>query len=480
MLILNALILLTGCGNQVEISKQPIDDDDDGYDQKIDCDDTHASVNPDAVEICDGLDNNCNGTIDDGVSDAPTWHLDDDGDGFGDEAVTACTQPDGTVTKDGDCNDAQASIYPDAPEHCDGVDEDCDGITDNDAIDAIPYYTDADGDGYGTALLGNACSGSAGQSATASDCDDSKTEIHPGASEIDCTDPTDYNCDGSVMFADQDGDGTPACRDCDDQNGNAQPGGHETCNGVDEDCDGIVDNGVQLTFYQDADNDGFGDIAAITTDCTPPPGYSSDASDCDDGDASIYPGAAEFCDGQDHDCDGLILENSAIDATPWYTDADGDHYGTPTPSIYACTAPIGTVDSSTDCDDTVATIHPLASENCDGIDQDCNGITDDNAVDTTLFYADQDGDHFGDLAQSQAACNQPIGYIDNTTDCDDQNASINPAATEVCDTANTDEDCDGLTDDNDPSSTGQLTWYADQDRDSFGGSTITLACDAPP
>lgn len=89
-------LLLFGCGNDVSITKQRIDDDSDGYFQDADCDDHHASVHPDASELCDGLDNDCDNTVDEDASDAPMWFVDADGDGWGDEDVSSCSQPDGS------------------------------------------------------------------------------------------------------------------------------------------------------------------------------------------------------------------------------------------------------------------------------------------------------------------------------------------------------------------------------------------------
>ncbi len=471
-------LLLIGCGNDVSITKQRIDDDSDGYFQDADCDDHHASVHPDASELCDGLDNDCDNMVDEEASDAPMWFVDADGDGWGDEDVSSCSQPDGSSSKNGDCDDTNASISPDAVEHCDGVDEDCDGTVDNDAIDASLWYTDADADGYGAGLAGPACTGAAGQSANDGDCDDDNDRIHPNAPELDCTDPTDYNCDGSVGYADADADGTPACEDCNDADASAHPGATEVCDGADDDCDGSIDNGVLLPFYQDGDTDGFGDAGRPTEACTPPSGYTSDATDCDDADATIYPSAAEFCDGQDHDCDGLVLESSSVDTSLWYADSDGDFFGGGG-GVYACTAPPGHIADGTDCGDNDATIYPGAPERCDGVDQDCDGTTDNNAVDATFWYSDADGDSFGHAARAQSACSQPAGYVANATDCNDTLNIVNPAATEVCDASNTDEDCDGLADDADSSATGKSTWYADNDGDGYGGIGATSACHAP-
>ena len=116
-----------------------------------DCDDTNPTVNPDFAEICDDVDNNCDGTIDEGVLN--TYYVDQDGDGFGDAdaPVEACTRPTEAAENSNDCDDTNSAISPAASEVCDGgVDNNCDGlIDDGTAVNQTTYYTDADGDGYG-------------------------------------------------------------------------------------------------------------------------------------------------------------------------------------------------------------------------------------------------------------------------------------------------------------------------------------------
>lgn len=101
-----------------------------GVNEKPDCDDGNANINPDATEVCDGMDNDCNGLVDDGVGFV--WYADRDGDGYGDGASTmvACAQPEGFVATDGDCDDDNASINPDATEIFDGIDNNCNGMID--------------------------------------------------------------------------------------------------------------------------------------------------------------------------------------------------------------------------------------------------------------------------------------------------------------------------------------------------------------
>ncbi|HNC94608.1 MAG TPA: putative metal-binding motif-containing protein, partial [Myxococcota bacterium] len=141
---------------------------------------------------------------------------------------------DGVLAAD-DCDDSQATVFPGATERCDGLDNDCSGVVDDSVVDGLSVYTDADGDGYGDdALSQTACAAGTGESTEGGDCNDGNAAIHPGAAETDCTDPTDYNCDGSVAAADGDADGFAACEDCNDADAAVSPASPEVCNSVDD------------------------------------------------------------------------------------------------------------------------------------------------------------------------------------------------------------------------------------------------------
>ena len=454
-----------------------------------DCDDGDAAQYPGADEYCNSDDDDCDGTVDeDDAVDTLTWYADADSDGYGDvdSVVQACTQPTGYVADDNDCDDSEASTYPGADEYCDGHDDDCDGTVDeDDALDADTWYLDGDGDGYGeTASTTLACSQPSGYSALYGDCDDTDVAFNPGASESDCTDPEDYNCDGSSAYTDADGDGYAACEECDDSDAAKFPGADEYCNGEDDDCDGDTDEDDAVdvsTWYADSDSDGYGDPAVTAIACDQPTGFVADLTDCDDTDVAQHPGAPEYCTGEDDDCDGDVDEDDAFDVLTWYADTDGDSYGDPASTDIDCDQPSAYVADDSDCDDADAAQYPGADEYCNSEDDDCDGdIDEDDAVDATTWYADSDGDSYGDVATSDVECTQPSAYVADATDCDDTDAAINPAATEVCD--DIDNDCDELTDDDDTSldsSTGTV-WYADADGDGYGdlGST-TQTCDAP-
>ena len=192
----------------------------------------------------------------------------------------------------------------------------------------------------------------------------------------------------------------------------------------------------------------------------------ADDSDCDDTDASVHPGATETCNGVDDDCDGTTDGADAAGASRWYADSDGDGYGDASTTTRDCSAPSGYVADDSDCDDTDASVHPGASESCNGVDDDCDGTTDEpSAVDAATWYRDADGDGYGSAtAPTRTACSAPSGYVADDSDCDDADASVNPGAAEVCGNS-VDDDCDGAVDESCPvehcgAITADETWSA--------------------
>ena len=282
---------------------------------------------------------------------------------------------------------------------------------------------------------------------------------------------------------DGDGFGDASCGDdCDDTNPAIFPGADELCDGVDNNCDGEVDEpeGLEVTvWYADDDGDGFGRPGpGSSLACAPATGQVGNPDDCDDGNATHYPGADELCDGVDNDCDGLIDEQDAIDAPIWFADADADGFGDPAVTIAQCGGPpTGYLADRQDCDDTDPTQYPGADETCDGEDDDCDGeVDEDEATDVRTWYADADGDGFGDIDVTVEACTPPHGYHGSSADCDDSNAEHHPDADELCD--GDDDDCDGEIDES--SSIDAEWWYADADGDGFGDPTATKRACTPP
>ena len=503
MRILWLLGLGFGCRNEIDKALEETteasvlsDADGDGYSAEEDCNDSDASVFPGTEEICDGIDNNCDGVADEGVLTA--YYADSDGDGFGSMLVMeeACELPVGYVANGSDCDDEDATVYPAAEEVCDGVDNDCDGSEDEDLGDF--FYADVDGDGYGD--LNNttqSCELPAGYSLSSDDCDDQNSAIHPAAEEV--CDGLDNNCNAIIdddvvsgapeWFRDTDGDGfgdpemvSEACaqpegfvaddRDCDDINSDVYPGAAEYCNGVDDDCDGSTDEDDALdtlTWYLDGDGDGAGDQTQTTQACTQPLGYLSDASDCDDNDDDVYPGAPENCNGVDDDCDGSIDEESS-DLGVFYADLDGDGYGDASNTVTACAQPSGYVLNQSDCDDEDATVYPAGEEVCDGVDNDCDGAVDEQtASDALLWYEDNDGDGYGNLSSPMTACAQPSGYVADASDCNDNNDLIHVNGQEFCN--GIDDNCDGVVDEDGYDGT---LYYADSDNDGYGDGSQSL------
>jgi hypothetical protein len=264
------------------------------------------------------------------------------------------------------------------------------------------------------------------------DCDDDNERAYPGADENECVDQIDLNCDGIIGFVDADNDGSSECFDCDDRDRRVFPGAPEICNGADDDCDGRTDEGARRTFYIDADGDGFGDGGTTAQACTAPTGYVARTGDCDDDAFTTHPGADEWCDGVDNDCDEIIDPPTSLDALTWYPDVDGDGYGDPLGDpVVACVAPPGSwADNDLDCNDGDAAIYPDASEVCDGVDNNCDRVVDTDAVDRIPRWRDQDGDNHGEFADPVLACPLAAGFADTSTDCDDSRREVYPGAPE--------------------------------------------------
>ena len=379
-----------------------------------DCDDTRAQVFPGATEVCEnGLDDNC-----DGKTDEPeclrctTYFKDEDNDGYGAPGQFKCIGnpvPPYTATMAGDCNDNDATVYPNAQEKCNLKDDNCDGRTDETGCESCSthYYRDEDGDGYGLTQ-------------------DSKCLDEPSG----------------VYVATKGGD-------CDDKDPNRNPGAEEVCNKKDDDCDGQTDEeGAQgcVVYYKDVDNDGFGVSQDSKCLCAKSAPYTAtEGGDCDDNDAGTNPKATEICDShKDENCNGQTDEQTCEACTVFYKDEDKDGYGVTYDSrcLLAPSAPF-TATKTGDCDDSDPSVNPGAVEKCNSKDDNCNGQTDEQVC--TIYYYDADGDGYGVSSDSKVLCAPSGNYrAVNPGDCNDQNPSVHPGATEVGN--GIDDDCDGITD----------------------------------
>lgn len=265
--------------------------------------------------------------------------------------------------------------------------------------------------------------------------------------------------------------------DCDDGQPFVNPGEQELCNARDDDCDQEIDEGlIQFSWYDDSDDDGYGDEDTLDSGCSLPDGVVEQAGDCNDRNSLISPEGQEVCDEQDNNCDGQVDEGVS-DASSYWPDEDRDGYGALYSSpVRLCALVSGFSDNSLDCNDQDGEIHPGVAEQCDGVDQDCDERVDEDPSIGTLYYLDQDRDGYGVNSSTQVSCPDavPAGYALLSGDCNDARSDIYPGAPEVCDQQ--DQDCDGETDEGLPLS----LWYQDGDADGYGADTmVKSACIAP-
>jgi alpha-tubulin suppressor-like RCC1 family protein len=426
-----------------------------------DCDDTNPSIHPNALEYCDGenIDENCNGFSDNddifadyAVADGSrVWFFaDEDGDGYGAEngdSQRLCDSIEGWSLIQQDCNDENDTINPDVPEICDddNVDENCNNLSDDEdenVQNTTVYYVDADSDGFGNENL------------PVQRCDSSiEFTPHYGSCVSESEDPLAWlDCNQANAYF-----------DCDDGDPEVNYKSDEICDGIDNDCDGEIDDADTsvfsqsgTTFYVDNDGDGYGDTDNTEKRCAITQGYTSQPLDCDDENATVYPEAIEICDGLFNNC---TLRGSLSLPPEEEQDVDGDGYVICSIQNWQGDEIIG----GEDCNDADNSVYPNAPELCDSIFNDCNHL--DWGIDIIpVSESDSDGDNYVscDYRESVWKGNNILGGLDcddddtnvisseldrdcdtilDTMDCAPENSS-QPSIDADCDDIVTDEDCD--------------------------------------
>jgi predicted outer membrane repeat protein len=354
----------------------------------------------------------------------------------------------------------------DTDENCSGAADDADaGVLDSTRSD---FWADSDADTYTVAAATRFCDMPAGFLAAAStlvDCNDGDAGVNPGMTEL---------CDAANV--------------------------DENCNNVADNDDAGAADSTKFDFFADADSDSYS-VATATRFCDIVPGFVAIVStsvDCDDSSSAVYPGAAELCATAtvDNNCDGSTndVDATAADKVPFYRDSDLDGFTTVQASRFCP----GTLNSgwlevpsaSVDCDDSSNASYPGAVELCAtaSVDNNCDGSATDvdaNAADKVDFFRDSDLDGFS-TAETAKYCpgSTQSGWLQiasTQADCNDLDGAISPAATEICDASNVDENCNGASDDNDAGvdDATRSDFFADADADGVGSDGAVRFCDMP-
>lgn len=486
-----------------------------------DCNDRDPAIHPGASEICNSIDDDCDGVTDPvGAKGCKDYYKDVDKDGHGEKGGTSkclCVpiKP-FVVTSHDDCDDLNPKINPGMKEKCNGIDDNCDGITDPEGAEGCQvFHYDFDQDGWGDDSHPTKCLCRPGDVALytalkGGDCDDHDNKRSPGLDEK-CGDDIDNNCNGLTdedgadgcvwRYIDHDNDGwggkgrcmcTPAAPytctkggDCNDDNKDINPGEDEICgNSVDENCNGSTNDPGAIgckAYYLDHDNDGYGTDQEKCL-CLPKGEYrATKKGDCNDDDPLINPGEDEICGNLvDENCNGSTDEPGAKGCTDYYYDGDGDGWGSEKVKpvcLCAATADFH-VTRGGDCDDADKDVHPGAVEICDHKDNDCKPNTPadpEGALGCKPYYPDADKDGYGNKnAGPRCLCGPDAATGFTTldhTDCNDHDKNVNPGEKEKCNAGTDtdpliDENCNGLTDEE--GALGCKTYYFDNDGDGEG------------
>ncbi|MBI2669033.1 PQQ-binding-like beta-propeller repeat protein [Candidatus Woesearchaeota archaeon] len=326
-----------------------------------------------------------------------TFFWDNDGDGYGVKEISeqSCKAPSGYVSNLGDCDDNNPNRNPAIEDICNSIDDNCDGQTDE-GVTFNDWYKDHDGDGFPTS----------------------------SESVKACMPPEGYRAHNPL---------DPW--DCNDSEIDVSPVAIEVCNGLDDNCNGQMDEGLPLSaWYKDNDQDSFGDQDTKEFFCNIPPGeYVNNPQDCNDSDPDINPNTTEVCDNVDNNCDGQVDESLILEC---YTGCGTGSQLCENGGWTACTAPLP------------------EEEVCDGIDNDCNGLIDENL-----------------LKICSTACGEGIeGCVNEQW----KECTAPKPEPEVCD--HVDNNCDGAVDEG----LNGVTWFKDGDNDGYGASEkIILDCQKP-